>query len=116
MSSYCKIQDMPFILTISSYTTCVKTLTRHYDTFGRTVGYSVEDDRKQSIVYSPTTGRIAEADGFRWEYLANSNLKSKLTYPSGAMASWDYETKRDLLTKVTNAHADDTEIIASAIK
>ena len=26
--------------------------------------------------------RIAESDGFRWDYLAGSNLKSKLTYPN----------------------------------
>ena len=63
-------------------------------------------------VYSadPATGRIAESDGFAWDYLAGSNLKSKLTYPNGATASWDYEANRDLLTKVTNAHADGTEI------
>ena len=66
--------------------------------------------RKQFITYDPATGRIAESDGFRWDYLAGSNLKSKLTYPSGATASWDYEANRDLLTKVTNAHADGTEI------
>ena len=63
-------------------------------------------------IYSadPATGRIAESDGFAWDYLAGSNLKSKLTYPNGATASWDYEANRDLLTKVTNAHADGTEI------
>ena len=63
-------------------------------------------------VYSadPATGRIAESDGFAWDYLAGSNLKSKLTYPNGATASWDYEANRDLLTKVTNAHADGTGI------
>ena len=66
--------------------------------------------RKQFITYDPATGRIAESDGFRWDYLAGSNLKSKLTYPSGATASWDYEANRDLLTKVTNAHADGTGI------
>ena len=88
----------------------IKTLTRHWDAYGRTVGYSVDGVRKQSIAYDPATGRIAESDGFEWEYLAGSNLKSKLTYPSGATASWDYEANRDLLTKVTNAHADGTEI------
>ena len=63
-------------------------------------------------IYSadPATGRIAESDGFAWDYLAGSNLKSKLTYPNGATASWDYEANRDLLTKVTNAHADGTGI------
>ena len=87
-----------------------KTLSRHYDAFGRNTGYSVGNERKQSIIYDPVTGRIAESDGFAWDYLAGSNLKSKLTYPNGATASWDYEANRDLLTKVTNAHADGTGI------
>ena len=39
-----------------------KTLTRHWDAFGRPVGYSVDGDRKQSITYDPATGRIAESD------------------------------------------------------
>lgn len=41
-----------------------KTLTRHWDAFGRPVGYSVDGDRKQSITYDPATGRIAESDNF----------------------------------------------------
>ena len=80
-----------------------KTLSRHYDTFGRNVGYSVEGDRKQSIVYDVATGRIAESDGFKWDYLAGSNLKSQLTYPNDAVVTWTYEPHRDLLTAVTNA-------------
>ena len=80
-----------------------KTLTRHYDTFGRNVGYSVDGERKQSITYDSATGRIAESDGFRWDYLAGSNLKSKLTYPNEAVVTWSYEPHRDLLTAVTNA-------------
>ena len=80
-----------------------KTLTRHWDTYGRTVGYSVDGDRKQSITYDSATGRIAESDGFRWDYLAGSNLKSKLTYPNDAVVTWSYEPHRDLLTAVTNA-------------
>ena len=56
-------------------------------------------------IYSadPATGRIAESDGFAWEYLAGSNLKSKLTYPNEAVVTWTYEPHRDLLTTVTNA-------------
>ena len=55
-------------------------------------------------IYSadPATGRIAESDGFAWDYLAGSNLKSKLTYPNDATAEWDYEPTRDLLARVTN--------------
>ena len=80
-----------------------KILTRHWDTFGRNVGCSVDGDRKQSITYDSATGRIAESDGFRWDYLAGSNLKSKLTYPNEAVVTWSYEPHRDLLTAVTNA-------------
>ena len=80
-----------------------KILTRHWDAFGRNVGYSVDGDRKQSITYDSATGRIAESDGFRWDYLAGSNLKSSLTYPNDAVVTWSYEPHRDLLTAVTNA-------------
>ena len=80
-----------------------KALTRHWDAFGRTVGYSVDGERKQSITYGSATGRIAESDGFRWEYLAGSNLKSSLTYPNEAVVTWSYEPHRDLFTAVTNA-------------
>ena len=79
-----------------------KTLTRHWDTYGRNVGYSVDGERKQSITYDSATGRIAESDGFAWDYLPGSNLKSKLTYPNGATAEWTYEPHRDLLTQVKN--------------
>ena len=80
-----------------------KTLTRHYDLFGRTVGYSVDGERKQSITYDPVTGRISESDGFKWTYLPGTNLKSSLTYPNEAVVTWSYEPHRDLLTAVTNA-------------
>ena len=80
-----------------------KTLTRHWDNFGRNIGYSVDNERKQSITYDSATGRIVESDGFAWEYLVGSNLKSKLTYPNEAVVTWTYEPHRDLLTTVTNA-------------
>ena len=80
-----------------------KTLTRHWDAFGRNIGYGVDGDRKQSITYSPSTGRIAESDGFRWEYLPGTNLKSSLTYRTNDVVTWSYEPHRDLLTAVTNA-------------
>ena len=67
------------------------------------MGYSVDGERKQSITYSPATGRIAESDGFYWEYLTGTDLKSKLTYPNNAVVTWTYEPHRDLLTAVTNA-------------
>ena len=79
-----------------------KTLTRHWDTYGRTVGYSVDGDRKQSITYDSATGRLATMGDFAWAYLPGSHLKSRLTYPNGATAEWDYEPTRDLLARVTN--------------
>ena len=83
----------------------LRTLTRHYDTFGRDVGYSMDGDRKATIVYDPATARIASMDGFVWDYLPGSNLKSRLTYPNGATAEWAYEPHRDLLTRVKNSAA-----------
>ena len=82
--------------------TNLKPLTRHYDTYGRDVGYSIGNERQATIAYDATTGRIAGMDGFVWEYLPGSNLKSKLTYPNGATAEWTYESNRDLLTQVKN--------------
>ena len=75
-----------------------KTLTRHYDTFGRNVGYSVDGTRKNTLAYDPATGRLATMGDFAWEYLPGSHLKSRLTYPNGATAVWEYEPKRDLRT------------------
>ncbi len=80
-----------------------KTLTRHWDAFGRNMGYSVDGDRKQSIAYDPATGRISESDGFKWTYLPGTNLKSSLAYPNEDVVTWSYEPHRDLLTAVTNA-------------
>ena len=79
-----------------------KTLTRHYDTFGRNVGYSVNNERKATFAYDLATGRLATMGNFAWEYLPGSHLKSRLTYPNGATAAWEYEPKRDLLARVTN--------------
>ncbi len=57
----------------------------------------------QAFIYAPAMGSIAESDGFRWDYLAGSTLKSQLVYPNEAVVTWTYEPHRDLLTAVTNA-------------
>ena len=80
-----------------------KTLTRHWDVFGRNVGYSVDNEWKQSIVYDSATGCISESDGFKWMYLPGTNLKSSLTYPNEDVVTWTYEPHCDLLTAVINA-------------
>ena len=79
-----------------------KTLTRHTDAFGRDVGYSIDGVRQRTLTYDANTGRLSGMDGFVWDYLPGSDLKSKLTYPNGATAEWAYEPKRDLLTQVKN--------------
>ena len=73
-----------------------KTLTRHTDAFGRDAGYSIDGVRQRTLAYDADTGRLSGMDGFVWDYLPGSDLKSKLTYPNGATAEWAYEEKRDL--------------------
>ena len=79
-----------------------KALDRHVDLYGRNVGYSLDGQRKQTVAYDPATGRVASMDGFVWQYLPGSDLKQSLAYPKGAVAEWVYESRRDLLTLVSN--------------
>ena len=88
-----------------------KTLTHHFDTYGRDAGYSVNGSRRQTIGYDPATGRLAtmnEGGNFAWTYLPGTNLKASLTYPNGLVATWDYEPTRDLLASVENVLPDGT--------
>ena len=82
-----------------------RVLTRHYDAYGRNVGYSVNGARKTTIGYDSSTGRIAtmnEGGNFAWQYLAGSHLKSRVSYPNGITVDYSYELNRDLLTEVRN--------------
>ena len=79
-----------------------KTLTRHWDILGRNAGYSVDGTRAATVSYDPATGRLTGMDGFAWEYVPGSHLKAKLIYPNGATATWEHETQRNLLARVTN--------------
>ena len=88
-----------------------KTLTHHFDTYGRDAGYSVNGSRRVTLGYDPATGRLAamnEGGNFAWAYLPGTNLKASLTYPNGLVATWDYEPKRDLLATVANTLPDGT--------
>ena len=64
---------------------------RHYDRFGRGTGYSIGGVRKTTLAYDAASGRLvgmaAGSDNFAWEYLAGTNLKSKLTHPNAADVS-----------------------------
>ncbi len=83
-----------------------KTQIHYFDSYGRDLGYTIDGTRTLVKEYDGTTGRLSRAQmgggWFAWDYLAGSNLKSKLTYPNGSTASWMYEPTRDLLTSVTN--------------
>ncbi|MBR5622869.1 MAG: RHS repeat protein, partial [Opitutales bacterium] len=72
----------------------------------RGTGYSIGGVRKTTLAYDAASGRLvgmaAESDNFTWEYLAGTNLKSKLTYPNAATAEWTYEAERDLIAQVKN--------------
>ena len=86
------------------------TILRHWDSFGRSLGYSlvvhgdpIAPQRQSTLAYDPATGRLATmlAHGsdtpFAWNYLAGSDLKSSLTYPNGLTASWTYGDRGELL-------------------
>ena len=96
------------------------TIIRHWDSFGRSLGYSLvgRDDhiapqRQSTLAYDPATGRLASmlADGsdtpFVWSYLPGSDLKSSLAYPNGLTASWAYDANGQLL-QVQNAFPSNT--------
>ena len=84
----------------------LRTLMRHYDNYGRDVGWSLNGSRKNIIQYDNATGRLyrMKAGGawFTWSYLPGTNLKSQLTYGGSGNTTWEYEPNRDLLTRVKN--------------
>ncbi|MBQ8114015.1 MAG: hypothetical protein IJ146_12515 [Kiritimatiellae bacterium] len=79
------------------------TIIRHWDSFGRTAGYTLNNVRQTTIGYDAATGRIATmlTNGsnvpFTWSYLPGSDLKSSLAYPNGLTASWTYDANDQLL-------------------
>ena len=85
------------------------TIIRHWDEFGRTTGYTLNNARQTTIGYEPDKGRIATMgipnihsttslyNYFRWTYLEGSDLKSQLLYPNGLAASWQYDANGQLL-------------------
>ena len=82
---------------------------RFYDSFARSLGYSLNGERRTTLSYEPDKGRISSmlaagsTNEFRWSYLPGSDLKESLEYPNGDVVRWEYEPKRDLLTLVSNA-------------
>ena len=91
------------------------TIIRHWDNYGRSLGYSLvglavpsEPHCQSTLAYDPATGRLSSmlAAGsetpFTWNYLPGSDLKSSLAYPNGLTASWQYDANSQLL-QVCNA-------------
>ena len=107
------------------------TIIRHWDNFGRSLGYSLvgriapcPQQRQTTLAYDPATGRLASIQipseqsnnpnnqtikQFSWNYLPGTDLKSALAYPNGLIASWTYDANNQLL-QVCNAFS--TNIIS----
>lgn len=83
-------------------------LERFADAYGRDVGYALNGERRTVISRDPATGRIITmrvagcTNDFAWTYHPGCDLKHTLRYPNGALVSWEYEPRRDLMTLVSN--------------
>ena len=83
-----------------------KTLTRHYDTYGRNVGYSINNERVTNVVYDLATGQIVGVNDFNWTFLRGTWLRNRINYPKGdgmlsaPCVEWEYEEKRDLVSTI----------------
>ena len=93
---------------------------RHWDNFGRNVGYALNGVRQSTLAYDPATARlltmqtgrtgvppVPNEEPFIWTYLSGSDLKSSLSYPNGLTASWTYDANNQLL-QVCNATPTNT--------
>ncbi len=96
------------------------TIIRHWDNYGRSLGYALNGVRQSTLGYDPATGRLASMQipaiedeqnhcpppplfsTFQWTYLPGSDLKSSLAYPNGLTATWTYGNRGELL-EVNNA-------------
>ena len=83
-----------------------KTLSHYRDTFGRDLGYTIDNSRKSIIEYEADTARMKRAmmagAWFTYYYLPGTDLKSRLQYGGSGSAYYTYEPYRDLLTQVRN--------------
>ncbi len=81
-----------------------KTLSRHYDNFGRTTGYTMDGTRMTKVAYEEDTGRVhGLKSGGVWlynRYLAGTDLRDRIKYGSGGYTYYTYEASRDLLSQV----------------
>ena len=86
------------------------TIIRHWDNYGRSLGYSLVGravpsvpQRQSTLAYDSATGRLASMlavgsdSPFTWSYLPCSDLKSSLAYPNGLTTSWTYDANNQLL-------------------
>ncbi len=83
-------------------------LERFTDAYGRDIGFALNGERRTVLSRDPATGRIAAmraagcANDFAWTYHPGCDLKHTLRYPNGALVTWEYEPRRDLMTLVSN--------------
>lgn len=83
-----------------------RTLSHVRDDFGRDLGYTLDNSRKNIIEYEPDTARIKRVmfagAWYTYGYLPGTDLKSSLTVGTAGRTDWTYEPSRDLLTQVKN--------------
>ena len=83
-----------------------KTLVRHRDAYGRDLGYTLDNSRKNVIEYEEDTARLKRVmfagAWYTYGYLPGTDLKASLAVGTAGRTDWTYETQRDLLTQVKN--------------
>ena len=83
-----------------------KTLTRHCDAYGRDVGYTLDNSRKNIIEFESDTARLKRVmfagAWYTYGYLPGTDLKSSLTVGTAGRTDWTYEPNRDILMQVKN--------------
>ena len=76
------------------------------DAFGRDLGYTLNNARKNIIEYEEDTGRTKRVmfagAWYTYSYLPGTDLKSALSVGTAGRTDWTYEAQRDLLTQVKN--------------
>ena len=83
-----------------------KSIVRHRDAFGRELGYTLDNSRKNVIEYEEDSGRMKRVmfagAWYTYSYLPGTDLKSSLAVGTAGTAEWTYEPNRDLLSQVRN--------------
>ena len=83
-----------------------RSLSHVRDAYGRDLGYTLNNSRKNIIEYETDAGRIKRVmfagAWYTYSYLPGTDLKASLAVGSAGRTDWSYEPARDLLAQVKN--------------